>query len=152
MLDVAATPAGMIAAAAMMILVEKPIVDGPEVRPVGSLRQAKSGPSHGGRLIYDTTQHIKLQGELGCDRVKPSGNAARSLIKLTNAPTHAWAGPGFWSRPEVRLFYTYAKWNDAARLAANGSTDSVVASLSSNGVFAAQNYGSTIGVQLEGWW
>ena len=102
MLDVAATAAGMIAAAAMMILVKKPIVDGPEVRPVGSQRQAKSGSSHGGRLIYDTTQRIKLQGELGCDRVKPSGDAARSLIKLTIAPTHAWAGPGFWSRPEVR--------------------------------------------------
>jgi hypothetical protein len=28
---------------------------------------------------------------------------------------------GFWSRPELRLFYTYARWNDAAALAANNS-------------------------------
>ena len=108
--------------------------------------------SLGGRLTYGISQHIKLQGELGYDRVKPSGDEARNLTKLTIAPSYAWKGTNFWSRPEVRLFYTYAKWNDAARLAANGSTDSAVASLSSTGVFAGQNHGSTIGVQFEGWW
>ncbi|MBK6974527.1 MAG: carbohydrate porin [Sterolibacteriaceae bacterium] len=108
--------------------------------------------SLGGRLTYGISQHIKLQGELGYDRVKPSGGEARNLTKLTIAPSYAWKGTNFWSRPEVRLFYTYAKWNDAARLAANGSTDSAVASLSSSGVFAGQNHGSTVGVQFEGWW
>lgn len=108
--------------------------------------------SLGGRLTYGLTQHIKLQGELGYDRVKPSGSEARHLTKLTLAPTYSLGGPGFWSRPEVRFFYTYAKWNDAARVAANGSTDSAVATLSTTGVFGAQNHGSTIGVQFEGWW
>ena len=61
-------------------------------------------------------------------------------------------GRGFWSRPELRFFYTYARWNDAARVAGEGSTDAAVASISSTGVFANRNSGSTVGVQLEGWW
>lgn len=107
--------------------------------------------SLGGRVTYGLTEHIKLQGELGYDRVKPSDGAPRNLTKLTIAPT--WAmGRGFWSRPELRLFYTYARWNDAARVAAEGSSDPAVATLSSTGVFGAQNSGSTIGLQFEAWW
>jgi maltoporin len=105
----------------------------------------------GGRLTYGLTQNIKLQTELGHDRVKPTNGDTRDLTKLTIAPS--WAvGPGFWSRPELRLFYTYARWNNAAALAANGSTDSAVASMSSSGVFAGANHGSTVGLQFEGWW
>lgn len=107
--------------------------------------------SVGGRVTYGITEHIKLQAELGHDRVKPSGAEARNLTKLTIAPTLA-AGRGFMSRPELRLFYTYARWNDAARAAAEGSTDAAVASISSTGVFAGKNHGSTIGLQFEGWW
>jgi maltoporin len=107
--------------------------------------------SLGGRLTYGVSQHFKLQTELGYDRVKPSGAAERHLTKLTIAPTWAIA-PDFWSRPELRLFYTYARWNDAAALAANGSTDAAVVSISSTGIFAGANHGATIGLQFEGWW
>ena len=107
--------------------------------------------SLGGRVSYGITEHIKLQAELGYDRVKPSGADTRNMTKLTIAPTWAIAR-NFWSRPELRLFYTYAHWNDAAQAAANGSTDAAVASISSTGVFAGQSHGSTIGLQFEGWW
>jgi maltoporin len=107
--------------------------------------------SLGGRVTYGFTQNFKLQGELGHDRVKPSGGDLRQLTKLTIAPTWAMA-PNFWSRPELRLFYTYGKWNKAAALAANGSTDAAVASMSSSGVFAGATHGSTVGLQFEGWW
>jgi maltoporin len=107
--------------------------------------------SLGGRLTYGLTQNIKLQAELGHDRVKPTNGDTRDLTKLTLAPSWAVA-PGFWSRPELRLFYTYARWNSAAAAATNGSTDPAVASMSSSGVFASANHGSTIGLQLEGWW
>jgi len=107
--------------------------------------------SLGGRVTYGVTEHFKLQAELGHDQVKPSGGDTRHLTKLTLAPT--WAlKPDFWSRPELRLFYTYARWNDAAALAANGSTDSAVASLSNTGVFAGKRHGATVGLQFEGWW
>ena len=107
--------------------------------------------SLGGRLTYGVSEHFKLQAELGHDQVKPGGGDTRDLTKLTLAPT--WAlKPDFWSRPELRLFYTYARWNDAAALAANGSTDSAVASLSNTGVFAGKRSGATVGLQFEGWW
>ena len=80
-----------------------------------------------------------------------SGGETRNLTKLTIAPTLAMAR-GFWARPELRFFYTYARWNEAAALAANDSTNSAVASTASNGIFASGNRGSTIGLQFEGWW
>jgi maltoporin len=107
--------------------------------------------SVGGRLTYGVSRQFKMQAELGHDRVKPSGGDTRNLTKLTIAPTWAIA-PDFWSRPELRLFYTYARWNDAAALAANGSSDAAVASISNSGVFAGANHGSTVGLQFEGWW
>lgn len=107
--------------------------------------------SLGGRLTYGVSKNFKFQAELGYDRVKPSGADERHLTKVTLAPTWAMK-PDFWSRPELRLFYTYARWNDAAASAANGSTDSAVASLSNTGVFAGKNHGATVGLQFEGWW
>ena len=107
--------------------------------------------SVGGRLTYGLTEHWKLQGELGHDRVRPTFGETRNLTKLTIAPTLAMAR-GFWSRPELRLFYTYARWNEAAALAANGSSNSNIASTASTGIFASGNRGSTIGLQFEGWW
>jgi maltoporin len=58
--------------------------------------------SLGGRLTYGLTEHWKLQGELGHDRVKPGRGETRNLSKLTLAPTFAMA-PGFWSRPRTSL-------------------------------------------------
>ncbi|WP_186408262.1 maltoporin [Candidatus Accumulibacter aalborgensis] len=107
--------------------------------------------SIGGRLVYGFTDHLKLQGELGHDQVRPSVGDTRNLTKLTIAPTLAMAR-GFWARPELRFFYTYARWNEAAARAANGSTNSAVASTASTGIFASGNQGSTIGLQFEGWW
>lgn len=113
--------------------------------------RAQTWISAGGRLTYTFTEHIKLHTELGHDRVRPSDAATRALTKLTIAPAIA-VGRNFWSRPELRLFYTYASWNDAARAAADGSADPNVASISSTGVFANRNHGSTIGLSVESWW
>jgi len=75
----------------------------------------------------------------------------RTLTKLTIAPAVA-VGRNFWSRPELRLFYTYARWNDAARAAADSASDPNVTSISSSGIFAGRNHASTIGVSFESWW
>lgn len=107
--------------------------------------------SLGARLTYGVTEHFKLQGELGFDRVRPSGGSTENMTKLTIAPTWAMA-PNFWARPELRLFWTIGWWNQAAQAAAEGSTNAAVASISSTGVFAGQSHGSTIGLQFEGWW
>lgn len=101
--------------------------------------------SLGVRPVYHVTDNIKIQAELGMDRVKPDGGKARTLTKLTVAPTLV-AGRGFWTRPEIRLFYTYAKWNKEARDQWGGVAGGTA------GKFGMATSGSTIGFQVEGWW
>jgi maltoporin len=100
----------------------------------------------GGRLAYAFTDHLKLLGELGHDQVKAEGQASRSLTKLTIAPTIALARD-FWARPELRLYYTYANWNNAAQTASAAGS-----AMSTTGVFGSATNGSNYGVQVEAWW
>jgi maltoporin len=99
--------------------------------------------SVGGRLSYAFTQHFKLLGEVGVDRIKPDAGAARRLTKVTIAPT--WSmGQGFSARPEVRLFVTHASWNRTADLAAGARGLA--------GLGDGKTSGTSFGVQLETWW
>lgn len=102
--------------------------------------------SIGMRPVYHFADNKSLAVEIGHDSVKPDGQPTRSLTKFTIAPQLA-AGNGFWSRPVLRAFYTYAKWNDAAQAAA-GAGDS----LSKTGVFGGKTNGSSVGFQVESWW
>ena len=98
----------------------------------------------GVRPVYAVSQNFKLVMELGTDRVtSPTGGAAQRLTKLTFAPTIS-AGPGLWSRPELRAFVTYGKWNDAA-------TASVNASNNSGPVYNNNTSGTSFGFQVEAW-
>jgi maltoporin len=106
--------------------------------------------SFGVRPVFHVNDYFKLQAEVGYDQVKPtSGDATnqqtRKLTKVTVAPTIV-AGRGFWARPELRLFYTYAKWNDAARDLWGGVAGGT------GGRFGSDTNGSTIGFQIEAWW
>ncbi|MFM2088454.1 MAG: hypothetical protein RLZZ237_3323 [Pseudomonadota bacterium] len=102
--------------------------------------------SLGARPVYNFTDNYSLAVELGHDRVKPEDGETRQLTKLTIAPQLA-AGPSFWSRPVLRAYYTYAKWNKAAQAAAVADT-----ALSSTGVFGGKTNGSSMGFQVESWW
>jgi maltoporin len=100
--------------------------------------------SAGTRLSFGFTEHAKLLGEVGYDLVKKSNGAdPQYLAKFTIAPTIA-AGRGLMSRPELRLFYTWAMWSEAARGATVDSgrlyTDTDLLS------------GATFGLQGEAWW
>lgn len=86
--------------------------------------------------------------DLGVDTVRPDNGPTRRMAKFTIAPTIS-SGPGLNARPDLRLFYTYAKWNDAARLAANSASQG--SPLSSTGAFGAARSGSMIGVQADVW-
>ena len=107
--------------------------------------------SLGGRVSYGMAEHLKMQVEVGHDWVTPSGGATRTLNKITIAPTWALT-TNFWSRPELRLFYTYAHWNDAASQAAIGSKDAGELALAPTNIFGGDKEGSVIGVQAETWW
>lgn len=100
----------------------------------------------GGRVAYGLTPHVKLLADLGHDRVKPQDGDERHLTKFTLATALA-AGPGYYSRPELRLFYTRANWNTAARTAAAAGD-----ALSATGVFGSVTSGSVIGITAESWW
>ncbi|SNR91629.1 maltoporin [Pseudomonas segetis] len=105
--------------------------------------------SVGGRTTYAFTDQFKLVGELGRDQVD-AADGTRKLTKFTVAPTWSPAGPGFWARPEFRLYYTYASWNEAAQRAA--SQMAAGSALSDSGVFDNARHGSNFGVQVEYWW
>lgn len=110
--------------------------------------------SIGARPIYHINKYFKLQLEVGHDEVKeassnpdngPTAHQRRTLDKITFAPTIV-AGDGFWNRPELRVYYTYAKWNQAARDNWGGVAGGA------GGVFGSATSGSSYGVQLESWW
>ena len=58
---------------------------------------------------------------------------ASTLSKFTIAPTLA-LDKAFWSRPELRFYYTYARWNRAAQQAAVPGS-----ALAGDGAFGARS-------------
>jgi maltoporin len=100
--------------------------------------------SFGVRPQYNFTDNFSLAVEYGFDQGK-EGTGSRPtqrLHKFTVAPQLSLSR-GFWSRPVLRGFVTYASWNEAARSDVNTS---------SNNVFADKKSGMTYGVQVETWW
>lgn len=111
---------------------------------LGNAGQKTDWYSAGARLSWGFTEHAKLLGEAGYDRVKKSnGSTPQWLAKFTIAPTLA-AAKGFWARPELRAFYTYAMWNETAR---GATIDS--GRLYTNSLLLS---GSTAGLQAEAMW
>ncbi|ANF26914.1 maltoporin [Stutzerimonas stutzeri] len=105
--------------------------------------------SVGVRPVYALTEEFKLVAEVGHDQIDAEAGT-RKLTKFTIAPTWSPTGPEFWARPEFRLYYTYAQWNDAAQEAAN--LMAAGSALSETGAFGSAQHGSNFGVQVEYWW
>ena len=100
--------------------------------------------SAGTRVGLGFTEHAKLLGEVGFDRVKKDNGAdPQFLAKFTVAPAIT-AGKGFMTRPELRVFYTWAMWNEAAR----------TATVDTGRLYTNTNKlsGATFGLQAETWW
>jgi maltoporin len=111
---------------------------------LGNAGQVTNWLSAGTRVSVAFTEYFKVLGEVGFDRVtKSNGSPEQYLSKFTIAPTIS-AGRGLLTRPELRLFLTWALWNEAARIA---TVDSGMLFTNTN-VLAA----STFGVQAETWW
>lgn len=117
-----------------------------DTRPDG---QDQNWLSVGVRPIYAFTDQFKFVTEIGRDQVEAPGGT-RKLTKYTIAPTWSPKGSGFWDRPEIRLYYTYAKWNKAAQAAADMTSPG--SALSNTGAFGSDLHGSNVGVQVEYWW
>ncbi|HVV52855.1 MAG TPA: carbohydrate porin [Polyangia bacterium] len=113
---------------------------------LGSPGQYAEWISAGTRVSWAFTRHAKLLGEVGYDRVTRNNTSPlqpQELAKLTIAPTLT-TGRGLMTRPELRLFYTWAVWNAAAR----------TATVDSGMLYTATNLlsGSIFGLQAETWY
>jgi len=101
--------------------------------------------SAGGRISVGVSEHVKLLAEGGYDRVqKSNGSDAQWLGKFTLAPALS-GGPGLMARPELRLFWTYAAWNETAR----------TATVDSGRLYTGADAplrGQIFGMQAETWW
>jgi maltoporin len=103
-----------------------------------SLTGTTRSVSVGGRISYALGQYFKLVGEVGHSWKKPEHGDAARLTKFTFAPTLS-TGPGFMTRPEIRLFVTTARWNDAA-----GNVTGLAA-------LEGDTSGTSYGIQIEHW-
>jgi len=98
--------------------------------------------SVGGRASYAIGKNFKLVGEAGYSQKKPEGSPTQKLAKFTFAPTLS-TGPGFWNRPELRLYVTTAKWNSAANAGAGPA--------GLTGLSNGKTSGTSYGAQAEIW-
>jgi maltoporin len=111
---------------------------------LGNAGQKTDWFSTGGRFGFAFTKHAKLLGEAGYDRVKKSnGSDPQWLLKLTGAVAIT-AESGFYARPEIRAFFTWATWDMAAQ----------TATVDSGMFYTNLNFlsGATFGLQAETWW
>lgn len=97
----------------------------------------------GVRPVYYFNDFFALQFEVGANIIEPQTGDTRRLGQISIVPTIR-AGRGFLSRPELRIFATYARWNDAV--------NDVGGPVGTGGRFGNNNDGFTYGFQAEVWW
>lgn len=104
-------------------------------------KQGKTWYSAGIRPMYKWTNTMSTLAEVGYDCIKDQKTAQKNnLMKYTIA--QQWqAGSSIWARPAIRVFGTYAHWNDKFDI--NNRTDAGYKA--KDGEFIA-------GVQFEAWW
>ncbi|MDH5425900.1 MAG: carbohydrate porin [Gammaproteobacteria bacterium] len=111
--------------------------------------------SFGIRPVYHYSEHTSLALEIGYDTIKPEAGERQQISKLTISAQLS-SGYGFWSRPVLRAFVTYADWNRAAQLSADladlENPAEPAQTIGSNGVFGTATHGLTYGFQAEAWW
>ncbi len=104
----------------------------------------------GTRPHYAINNVVSLFSELGYQQIKQESEATRKLTKVTVGTQFA-LGSDVTARPALRLYATYAKWNDAA--AAAGSV--VCSGRDCNtpvAAFADKRSAVFYGAQVEAWW
>lgn len=96
--------------------------------------------SVGARPVKYFTDYFRIPLEVGYDYVKDeNADTSGYLLKGTLAAEFALS-KGWWSRPVLRLFGTYASWSEDFKGQIGGDA------------FADDTTGWTIGTQIECWW
>ncbi len=94
--------------------------------------------STGIRPQYNFTDNWGAAVEVGFDWFSDDGGD-QSLTKLTLAPFYSFGRKGFFARPQLRAFVTYAEWSDVGAITEQAALGNVTD-------------GTSIGIQLEHWW
>ena len=108
------------------------------------------------RPMYKWTPIMSTLLEVGYDNVKSQQTGDRnSQYKITLA--QQWqAGDSIWSRPAIRVFATYAKWDENWGYAKNSNGDATRYAVSSNSSTSNTSRGDSdefsFGAQMEIWW
>ncbi|CFR14029.1 maltoporin [Yersinia frederiksenii] len=110
--------------------------------------------SVGVRPMYKWTNIMSTLAEVGYDNVKSQRTGDRNgQYKLTLA--QQWqAGDSIWSRPAIRVFATYANWDE--KWGYNNVDGSIDRGMAQNGTIGTDSRGKsnevTFGAQFEAWW
>jgi len=81
--------------------------------PNNGVDQSNNFWTVGGRGSWAITNNLKWLTEIGYSSLKYDGRSAENVTKVTIGPALS-TGPGFFKRPELRLYVTYADYNKAA--------------------------------------
>jgi maltoporin len=96
------------------------------------------------RPSYQFNNWFKLSGDLFYQSLSLKGSSGigdANLTKVTVAPTIV-LGRGYYARPELRFFATYASWN----------TGATQIGTMAGGAFGTDKSGLNFGAQAEIWW
>ena len=112
----------------------------------------------GVRPMYKWTPIMSTLMEVGYDNVKSQKTGdTNNQYKITLA--QQWqAGNSIWSRPAIRVFATYAKWDEKWGYDTTGNASATSAKYNSNFGMATGGMGRgdsdewTFGAQMEIWW
>lgn len=105
---------------------------------------SKNWLSVGFRYMYYISKHFNLALEAGNDYLKSDRSGLEgSLQKVTFSPQISW-DYGYYSRPVLRPFVTYAHWSNSFR-GITGESDF-------NTRLLNKNQGISFGLQMEIWW
>lgn len=104
-------------------------------------KKGKTWYSAGVRPMYKWNDTMSTLLEVGYDRIKDQETGKKNdLMKYTIA--QQWqAGSSIWARPAIRVFGTYAHWNDKFNTANR-----------TNAGYKAKDGEFIGGVQFEAWW
>lgn len=102
--------------------------------------------STGVRPIFYFSKHINLALEASVDYIDDKINSRSGTLSKFTTALQLSADRGFYSRPVMRFFVTFADWGDELKgLGLVGSTPG-------NAPYANDTQGWTIGAQTEVWW
>jgi len=100
--------------------------------------------STGARPVFYFSKHLNLAVEAGIDYIDDKINdRSGTLSKLTTA-LQISANRGFYSRPVMRFFVTFADWGDDFK--------GLIGNTPGDAPYADETQGWSVGAQAEVWW